>query len=195
MPSSPGTDAAAQAAAAFAACSALYNNRTLSHSSSISLTNTSYASTLLQHAQQLYAFAMNSSIPQVTYQTSVPSVADAYSSSGFSDELAIAALFLSLASNSTDAYSQAVQTYQKQGLAGHLQGDTVFNWDEKSPGVALLGVQVAQTYPYLANESTIDWKSDLESYFDRVVNGTGRAFLTPGMGENIYCCLSYLHVP
>ncbi|EKM59419.1 glycoside hydrolase family 9 protein [Phanerochaete carnosa HHB-10118-sp] len=177
---SPGTDAAAQAAAAFAACSALYNNQTLSQSAPASIVNTSYALTLLQHAQQLYDFATNSSISQVTYQTSVPSVADAYPSSGFSDELAIAALFLSLASNSSDAYSQACQIYEKQDLAGHLQGDAVFNWDEKSPGVAVLGVQIARTYPLIANGSDVDWTSDVESYFDRIVNGTGRAFLTPG---------------
>lgn len=177
---SPGTDAAAQAAAAFAACSALYNNRTLSQPAPNGITNTSYASTLLQHAQQLYNFATNSSVPQVTYQASVPSVADAYASSGFQDELAIAALFISLAGNSSDAYSQASQVYRKQGLSKHLEDDAVFNWDEKSPGVALLAAQIAQKYPELANGTGVDWKSDLNNYFDRIVSNSGRSFLTSG---------------
>lgn len=178
--SSPGTDAAAQAAAAFASCSALYNNRTLSAAGTSSLKNTSYASTLLTHAQQLYAFATNTSIPQVTYQTSVPSAGQAYASSGYADELAIAALFLSLANNLTDAYAQAVQVYQKQGLVGHLQGDAVFNWDEKTPGVAILGSQIAKAYPELASGTQVSWKDDAETYLDRIVNGTSRAFMTPG---------------
>jgi endoglucanase len=128
----------------------------------------------------LYAFATNSSIPQVTYQTSVPSVADAYASSGFADELAVAALFVALASNSTDSYAQAVQTYKQQGLLSHLQGDAVFNWDEKTPAVVILGSQIANTYPNLANGSSMDWRSDAEGYLDRIVNGSSRAFLTSG---------------
>ena len=177
---SPGTDAAAQAAAAFAACSALYNGRTLSPSGSANLTNTSYAETLFTHAQQLYAFATNSSIPQVTYQTSVPSVADAYASSGFYDELAIAALFMALAGNSSSDYAQATQIYTQQNLAGHLQADAVFDWDEKTPGAAILGLQIANSYSYLANTSSVNWKEDIESYLDRIVNDGSRAFLTPG---------------
>lgn len=141
----------------------------------------SYASTLLTHAQHLYSFATNSSIPQVTYQTSVPTAGQAYASSGFADELAIAALFLAIADNSTDAYDQAVHTYQQQGLHGHLQGDAVFNWDEKSPGVAILGAQIAEVYPYLANGTDASWKADAEEYLDRIVNGSSRAFITAGM--------------
>ncbi|KIP09220.1 glycoside hydrolase family 9 protein [Phlebiopsis gigantea 11061_1 CR5-6] len=177
---SPGTDAAAQAAAAFAACSALYNSRTLSSAGTSSIANSSYATALLQHAQQLYAFATNSSIPQITYQTSVPSAGQAYASSGYADELAIAALFLAMAENSTDSYSQAVQIYEQQQLRSHLQADAVLNWDEKSPGVAILGAQVMNAYPHLANGSNVTWKTDAEEYLDRVVNGSSRAFITSG---------------
>src|ERR1700733_2398845 len=74
---SPGTDAAALAAAAFASCSSLYSGRSFtSYSPPASLQNSSYASTLLQHAQQLYSFAVNARGGQMTYQTSVPIVQD-----------------------------------------------------------------------------------------------------------------------
>lgn len=178
---SPGTDAAAQAAAAFAACSALYNNRVLSQSGLSSIGNSSYASTLLTHAKQLYSFATNSSITQQTYQTAVPSVGDAYASSGFEDEIAIAELFLSLADNSTDFYKGASQTYQKNGLDDHLSNDAVFNWDEKAPGVAILGAQIAKAYPSLASGVDVEWKDDAEDYLDRIVNQKGRSWVTSGM--------------
>lgn len=85
-----------------------------------------------------------------------------------------------MAQNSTDSYSQAVQIYQQQQLRSHLQGDAVFNWDEKSPGVAILGAQVANAYPHLANGSNATWKTDAEDYLDRIVNGSSRAFVTSG---------------
>ncbi|KAI0091879.1 9 glycosyl hydrolase [Irpex rosettiformis] len=176
----PGTDAAAQASAAFSACSALYANRTLSGSSTTALANSSYARMLLNHAQQLYSFATNSSIQQVTYQKSVPSVGQAYASSDYSDELAIAGLFLALAGNSSDAYNQAVQTYQNQKLFGRIQGGDVFNWDEKTPGVIVLGAQLMQAYPDLSAGNQMNWTSDLVVYCDGIVNGASRAYLTPG---------------
>lgn len=147
----------------------------------MALANSSYASTLLEHAQQLYNFATNSSIPQCTYQTSVPTAGQAYASSDFSDDLAIAGLFLALAGNSTDLYKQAVQVYQKQGLVGRLQGGTVFNWDEKTPGVVVLGAQIAKTYPELARGAQQDWAADAEAFFDNIVNGSSRAYVTSGI--------------
>lgn len=176
---SPGTDAAAQVAAAFAACSAVYANRTLGTSTPPSLANSTYATTLLNHAQDLFSFATNSSISPRTYQTSVPSVADAYASSGYADELLIAALFLSLAANSTDAYAQGVHTYE-QSLPNRLKDDPVFNWDEKTPGAVVLGAQIASTHPELVGQQTHDWRSDAEEYFDRIVNGSSRGYLTSG---------------
>lgn len=117
----------------------------------------------------------------------MPSVADAYESSGYADELAIAGLFMALAGNSTDAYGQAVQVYQKSNLVSHLKQDTVFNWDEKTPGVVVLGAQIAKAYPDLAAQSSYDWRSDAEAYFDRIVNNKSRAFMTDGQ-------LGYVHV-
>src|ERR1700743_193113 len=96
------------AAAAFASCSSLYAGRSFaSYPPPASLQNTSYASTLLQHAQQLYSFAVNAKGGQMTYQTSVPVVDSSYASSGYGDDLSIAALWLGLAQNDSTLISQA----------------------------------------------------------------------------------------
>ncbi|KAI0332432.1 Six-hairpin glycosidase [Cubamyces sp. BRFM 1775] len=186
---SPGTDAAAQASAAFAACSSLYSNRTLSTSSpSLTLANDSYASTLHSHARDLYTFATNATGGMQTYQTAVPQSADAYASSGYSDDLAIAALFLALADsglNATAYYSDAVSWYfsgslQQQLVAGD---ETVFNWDSKTPGVVVLAAQLAATNSDVVSGSNATlkvWQNAAEGYFDAIVNGTGRSHLTQG---------------
>ncbi|KAI0053068.1 glycoside hydrolase family 9 protein [Auriscalpium vulgare] len=161
-----GTDAAAGAAAAFAACSALYSSRSLgsSFSSPASLQNSTYAATLLAHAQQLYSFALSG--PQQTYQTAVPEAGTAYASSSFGDELAIAALFLAWAGNSSDAYADAQRWYAQYGLAG---SDAVFNWDSKTPGVHVLFSQLALAEPSLAGNLS-GWQAESERYFDNILN-------------------------
>lgn len=181
---SPGTDAAAQASAAFSACSALYAGRALSSlSPAASLSNSSYASTLLQHAQQLYSFANNTQ--QQTYQKAIPSVANAYSSSGYQDELVIAELFLALASNSSDMYSQAVNDYAAFHLSDqvtHAGDEQVLNWDSKAPGAVILGAQINRAYPGLASTAAnaVDWSHDAAQYMDLVTTGSGRGSFTNG---------------
>ncbi|TFY80816.1 hypothetical protein EWM64_g3196 [Hericium alpestre] len=175
---SPGTDAAAGAAAAFAACSNLYANRNLgpAFSSPASLQNSSYADTLLTHAQQLYSFAVHASGGQQTYQTAVPQAGTAYASSSYGDELALAALMLAWASNSSSLYSEALGYYQQYNLGGQ---DAVFNWDSKTPGLAVLFAQLAVADPSLAGNLS-GWQSEAERYFDRIVNNQGPATLTKG---------------
>ncbi|KAF9247152.1 glycoside hydrolase family 9 protein [Melanogaster broomeanus] len=172
---SPGTDAAAGAAAAFAACSNLYQNRVFSNSYSgpATLQNSSYASLLLQHAQQLYTFA--TSTTKTEYQTSVPQAGVAYASSGYGDELALAALFLSLATNSSSLYQEAESYYSQYNLSGY-QG--VFNWDTKTPGIPVLSAQIVQTNPSFGNISV--WQTEAEAYFDGVVYGGGNGYTTAG---------------
>ncbi|CDO74619.1 Glycoside Hydrolase Family 9 protein [Trametes cinnabarina] len=185
---SPGTDAAAQAAAAFAACSSLYSNRTLISSSTSALANTSYAATLQNHARQLYTFATGASGGMQTYQTAVPQSADAYASSGYSDELSIAALFLALTetdSNATSYYADAVKWYYSGNLGQQLHAgdETVFNWDSKTPGIAVLAAQIVSAYPNVVSGSNATlgvWQSAVEGYFHGIVNGTGRSHLTNG---------------
>ncbi|KAI6134857.1 glycoside hydrolase family 9 protein [Pisolithus thermaeus] len=172
---SPGTDVAAGTAAAFAACSNLYANRVFSSSYSgpATLQNSTYAATLLEHAQQLYNFA--TSAPKVVYQQSVPEAGVAYPSSGYGDDLAIAALFLSWGLNSTSLYQQA-QTYYSQYNLSSYQG--VFNWDSKTPGLPILFAQIAQANPSFGNVS--NWQTEAESYLDGVVYGGGEGYSTRG---------------
>ncbi|KAA1466260.1 glycoside hydrolase family 9 protein [Dentipellis sp. KUC8613] len=175
---SPGTDAAAGAAAAFAACSSLYANRGLgsSYSTPASLQNSTYADTLLNHAQQLYSFAVGATGGQQEYQKAVPEAGTAYASSSYTDELTMAALMLAWASNSSTLYNQAVSDYQQFGLGGQ---DMVFNWDSKTPGLAVLFAQLAQAEPSLAGNLS-GWQAEAEQYFDRIVNLQGRPSLTKG---------------
>ncbi|KAH7887884.1 glycoside hydrolase family 9 protein [Phlebopus sp. FC_14] len=172
---SPGTDAAAGAAAAFAACSNLYGNRVFSnaYSGPATLQNSTYASVLLDHAQDLYSFATSAS--KTVYQNSVPQAGVAYPSSGFADELTIAALFLSWATNSSSLYQQAQTYYSQYNLTGY---GGVFNWDTKTPGLLVLFAQIAQANPSFGNIST--WQTQAEAYFDGIVYGGGKGYSTQG---------------
>lgn len=172
----PGTDVAAAAAAAFAACSNLYANRSFDGSSfnaPASLRNDSYAGTLLLHAEQLYTFAVNATGGRKVYQTSVPAADSIYPSSGYGDDLAIAALFLSYATGSSTIYQDAEDAYSKYNLA---EADIVFNWDSKSSGLPLLFAQVLQANPGLGGNYSI-WRQRAESLFDNLIDN---AYYTDG---------------
>jgi len=172
---SPGTDAAAMASAAFSSCASLYAGRGFngSYAGPASLQDATYANTLLTHAQQLYTFAVNATGGKMTYQTSVPRASASYASSGFGDDLTLGALFLSLAENSPARFQEASSLYQQYKLGGQ---DGVFNWDSKTPGLAVLFAQIAQSSPDFSGDLS-SWQSEAERYFDRIVSGGG---LTPG---------------
>ncbi|KAH9960515.1 glycoside hydrolase family 9 protein [Russula dissimulans] len=175
---SPGTDAAASASAAFAACSSLYANRNFgpSYSTPASLQNSTYADILLSHAQDLYSFAVNASGGKQTYQTAVPQAGSAYTSSSYGDDLAIAALFLAWATNSSDYYSQAGAYYAQYSLGGK---DLVFNWDSKTPGLTVLFAQIANSGASFAGNLS-GWEAESERFFDRMVNLQGPYSKTNG---------------
>ncbi|KAL5530542.1 hypothetical protein ACEPAF_6800 [Sanghuangporus sanghuang] len=174
---SPGTDAAAGTSAAFSACSALYSGQQFNTplSGVASLQNATYASTLLEHAQSLYSFAVNASGGQQVYQNAVPQAADAYGSSTFGDELTIAALFLAMATNSSDYFSQA-ETYYNQSK---LSQDDLFNWDSKTPGSAVLFAQMTSSRTNLGGNFSL-WQNGVESYFDNIIDENSRGFVTDG---------------
>ncbi|KAL5508435.1 hypothetical protein ACEPAH_6054 [Sanghuangporus vaninii] len=174
---SPGTDAAAGTSAAFSACSALYSGQQFNTplSGAASLQNATYASTLLEHAQSLYSFAVNASGGQQVYQNSVPQAADAYGSSTFGDELTIAALFLAMATNASDYFSQA-ETYYSQNK---LSQDDIFNWDSKTPGSAVLFAQITSSRTNLGTNLSA-WQNEVERYFDNIIDGDSRGFVTDG---------------
>ncbi|KAF7355198.1 Endoglucanase [Mycena sanguinolenta] len=139
-----------------------------------SLADEAYAQTLLTHAQQLYTFAVNATGGQKTYQSSVSAVAESYGSSGFGDDLTIAALFLAWAGSSSAYYQQAEQYFQQYQLTGQ---DGVFNWDSKTPGTYVLFAQIAQSSAGLGG-SLSTWQTECEKYFDAIVNKDSGAFLT-----------------
>ncbi|GLB33668.1 putative endoglucanase [Lyophyllum shimeji] len=172
----PGTDAAAGASAAFSACSILYSNKSFGgpFSSPASLQNSSYAEKLLTHAQQLYSFAVNATGGQQTYQSAVPAIAASYGSSSYTDELTLAALLLSWATNSTSLFQQAESYYHTFQLAGQ---NGVFNWDSKTPGLAVLFAQITRASSDIGGNLTV-WQSEAERYFDNIVNMRGPAWMT-----------------
>ena len=112
----------------------------------------------------------------MTYQTSVPAVQDAYPSSGYGDDLAIAALWLGLAQNDSTLISQAQSYYNQFQLSDQLP-DSVLNWDSSLPAIPILGTQIYKTFPQLGGSS---WQARAESYLDRVVSGKGAGKLTKG---------------
>ncbi|KAF4619366.1 hypothetical protein D9613_005368 [Agrocybe pediades] len=172
----PGTDAAAGTAAAFAACSNLYAGRGFSNNSyspPASLKNDSYADTLLTHAQQLYKFAVNATNGRKTYQTSVPKVAAAYASSGYGDELAMAALFLAQATGSQETYQEAESYWTKY----NLQDLRVFNWDSKNAGLPVLFAQLNQASSSFGGNFSV-WQKRAEDYFDDILSNKGAGRLT-----------------
>lgn len=120
----------------------------------------------------------------MVYQTSVPTSADAYGSSSYTDELVLAQLFLGLASNSSEDVETAQSMYGQFKLGG---GDSVFNWDSKTPGLAVLGVQLAESG---RGGNRQEWAEEAEQYFDRILNGSSPGFLTKGRqsidGDDIY---------
>ena len=112
----------------------------------------------------------------MTYQTSVPVVKDSYPSSGYGDDLSIAALWLGLAQNDSALISQA-KGYFDQFQLGSTLPDSVFNWDSPLPGIPILGTQIYQSYPQLGGEN---WQPQAEAYLDRLVSGKGAGGFTKG---------------
>lgn len=185
---STGTDISARAAAAFASCSTLYNGFSLAPSVSkpAQLSNSTYASTLLTHATQLYSLSEDT--PLQTYTTAIPGVQWAYASSSFQDDQALAAVMMAVAvqasgsassSNSSQSY---LDTAASLWSSAKLNQDVVLNWDSVAPAVPILLAQIAS----LGSSSLqpaggiSKWQTEAETYLDRIVNGKGRGYLTPG---------------
>ncbi|CAM8901752.1 unnamed protein product [Rhodiola kirilowii] len=111
----PGSDLAAESAAALAAASIAFRAK-----------DKSYAAKLLKHAIQLFDFAIN--YPG-QYQNSIPNAGQFYSSSGFQDELMWAAAWLYRATKNQN-YLTAIES------AGGVRSE--FSWDDKYVGAQIL---------------------------------------------------------
>lgn len=181
--SSPGTDIWASTAAAFALGSLLYSsNATWNPTSSYaqasdpSLKDQALSSELLRHAETLYNVA-NTTTPMALYSDSVTAAASAYASSGYGDDLCLAALSLAMATNNSQYYSDAYNQYYK---GFHLSGSNqAYTWDSKYPAVYTLFVEIATARPALAEGAGLDanltgWQGEAERYFDGIVNQTIR---------------------
>ncbi|KAG8885171.1 hypothetical protein FRB97_001989 [Tulasnella sp. 331] len=184
-----GTDIAARMAAAFASCSALYNGFSITPSTSkpAPLSNSTYASTLLNHATQLYSLSQQT--PLQTYTTAIPGVDWAYASSSYQDEQALAAVMMSVAATAGGATSSSSPTPQSyldtatdMWSSDKLNQDVVLNWDSVSPAVPILLTQIASLGNSNLHPSggSSKWQGESETYLDRVVNENGRGYLTKG---------------
>ena len=147
-----------------------------------SIANATYASMLLTHAESLYN-AANSTTPFTTFSESVPAVASAYNSSGYEDDLCLAALALALATNQSKYYADAYRYYVEYELSGSSE---VWNWDSRTPAVYVLFVEAATARPGLAEGAGLSvnltgWQNETERYFDSIVDGKlSSPYLTKG---------------
>lgn len=102
-------------------------------------------------------------------------MAAAYASSGYGDELAMAALFLAQATGSQATYQEAESYWTRYNLGDSLR---VFNWDSKNAGLPILFAQVNQASSLGGNFSV--WQKRAEDYFDQVISNQGPGRLTDG---------------
>ncbi|CAH9094251.1 unnamed protein product [Cuscuta epithymum] len=118
----PGTEVAAETAAAMAAASLVFKP-----------SNSPYSSTLLRHAKQLFTFADKH---RGSYSENIPNVASYYNSTGYGDELLWAATWLYHATGD-QSYHDFVTGENGDEFAS-WGNPTWFSWDNKLAGVQVL---------------------------------------------------------
>lgn len=115
---SPGSDIAAETAAALASASMVFRS-----------VDSTYSNLLLRHARQLFRFADKF---RGSYSESIPSVRKFYNSTGYLDELLWAASWLYHATGEQSYLSYVTETN------GRVYADwgkpTWFSWDDKRAG-------------------------------------------------------------
>ncbi|GFZ21342.1 glycosyl hydrolase 9C1 [Actinidia rufa] len=121
-PSNPGSDLAAETAAALAAASLAFKPY-----------NTSYSNLLLIHSKQLFSFADTF---RGLYDDSIKCAKNFYTSSGYSDELLWAATWLFRATN--DEYYLKYVSDNAASMGGTGWAVREFSWDNKYAGVQIL---------------------------------------------------------
>ncbi|MBA0867614.1 hypothetical protein Goshw_001976, partial [Gossypium schwendimanii] len=142
--SKPGSDVAAETAAALASASLVFKK-----------TDSTYSSTLLKHAKQLFTFADKY---KGSYTKSHPEVATYYNSTGYGDELLWAASWLYHATGDT-TYLRYVTEANADKYA-KVDGPTWFSWDNKlagaQPGGGMEGSECKTGSP-VRTESCLVW--------------------------------------
>ena len=147
----PGTDLAAESAAALAAAAVVFES-----------TNSAYAKELIQNAKQLYKFA---DTYRDRYSNSIKDAASFYKSwGGYEDELAWGATWLYKATGDKKYLDKAEANYDG---VGRTQG-----WGHKNWGTSVL---LAQEKP----DSSI-YQQDAKIWLDNWADGEGGVKYTPG---------------
>lgn len=121
-PNNPGSDLAAETAAAMAAASILFKPY-----------NSSYSTLLLVHAKQLFSFADRF---RGLFTDSIPCAKEFYTSSGYSDELLWGAAWLYRATKDEYYLKYVVDNAVSMGGTGWAVKE--FSWDNKYAGVQIL---------------------------------------------------------
>lgn len=111
----PGTEVAAETAAALASASLVFKD-----------INLTYSEILLEHAQQLFTFA---DTYKVSYGVSIPQIGKFYNSSGYDDELLWAGSWLYHATK--DPSYLTYVTEKNENEFGSLGSLSWFSWDDK----------------------------------------------------------------
>ncbi|CAI9116914.1 OLC1v1018204C1 [Oldenlandia corymbosa var. corymbosa] len=120
--SAPGTEVAAETAAALASASLVFKAH-----------DPTYSSSLLKHAKQLFTFADNY---RGSYSESIPEVQTYYNSTGYGDELLWAASWLYHATKDQSYYDYVTE---KNGEKfANFGSPTWFSWDNKLAGTQVL---------------------------------------------------------
>lgn len=119
--SAPGTDVAAETAAAMASASLVFKT-----------SDSSYSDTLLKHAKQLFNFADKY---RGSYSVSIPEVQKYYNSTGYGDELLWAASWLY---HATGDQAYLKYTVQNGKAFANWGSPTWFSWDNKLAGTQVL---------------------------------------------------------
>ncbi|MEO1181465.1 MAG: glycoside hydrolase family 9 protein, partial [Cyanobacteria bacterium J06636_28] len=142
-PQNPGSDLAAETAAALASASIVFRD-----------VDPAYADELLVNARQLYTFA---DTYRGRYSESIPEARDYYNSwSGYTDELSWGAAWLYKATGEQQYLAQSQANYQNLGI------DWTQNWDDKSYGTGILLAQITDSQNY---------RSDVEAWLNNWVSG------------------------
>ncbi len=147
----PGSDLAAETAAAMAAASMVFADD-----------DPDYSATLLKHAKQLYDFA---DTYRGVYTSSITDAASYYNSySGYNDELVWGAIWLYRATGDEDYLDKAEEYYDNLSTdsSGNKAYDWGLSWDDKSCGC----------YALLAKLTGEDeYKEDIERHLDYWTDG------------------------
>ncbi|KAL3634245.1 hypothetical protein CASFOL_021299 [Castilleja foliolosa] len=137
--SAPGSDVAAETAAALASASLVFRTA-----------DSAYSSVLLRHAKQLFTFADKY---RALYSNSIPEVQTYYNSTGYGDELLWAATWLYHATGER-SYFEYVTGKNGDDFAD-FGSPTWFSWDNKLAGTQVLLSRVSFFGPKDASNSNV----------------------------------------